>query len=128
MRSPEELAAENQLLRQQLLVVSRQLKKAHLTPKDRVTLLLLARRTKTWASAVFLVQPDILLRWHRDGFKLFWKRQSRAKSREPRVARDIIELIRQMARNNRLYVKFQFMWSIATKGLPAEAPRGFRFT
>ena len=47
VRSPEELAAENQLLRQQLLVLCRQIKKAQLTSTDRVTLVLLARRTKT---------------------------------------------------------------------------------
>ncbi len=58
LRSPEELAAENQLLRQQLLVACRQITKAKLTSTDRVTLVLLARRTKTWASAMFLVQPE----------------------------------------------------------------------
>ena len=102
LRSPAELAAENQLLRQQLLVACRQITKAKLTPTDRVTLVLLARRTKTWVSALLLVQPETLLRWHRQGFTLFWKRKSRGKSREPRVARETIALIRQMARNNRL--------------------------
>ncbi len=103
LRSPDELAAEKQFLRQQLLVVCRQIKKPQLSPKDRVTLVLLARRTKTWASATFLVQPETLLRWHREGFKLFWKRKSRANNREPRVTRETIALIRQMAQNNRLW-------------------------
>jgi hypothetical protein len=83
--------------------VCRQIKKLQLSPKDRVTLVLLARRTKTWASAMLLVTPETLLRWHREGFKLFWKRRSKAKNREPRVARETIALIRQMARNNRLW-------------------------
>ena len=103
LRSPEELAAENQLLRQQVILLVRQFKKPKLTPRDRVRLILLARQTKTWASALLLVQPDTLLRWHRHGFRLFWKRKSKAKSREPRVARETIALICQMARNNRLW-------------------------
>jgi hypothetical protein len=92
LRSPEELVAENQLLRQQLLVLCRQIKKAKLTPRDRITLVLLARRTKTWASATFIVQPETLLRWHREGFKLLWRRKSRTTKLQAIFAFVVLEI------------------------------------
>jgi putative transposase len=49
------------------------------------------------------VQPDTLLRWHRELFRLFWKRKSKAASRKPKVAAETIALIREMATNNRLW-------------------------
>ena len=101
--SGTQLAAENQLLRYQLLVVCRQIEKPQLSPADRVTLVLLARRTKTWASATFLVQPETLLRWHRQGFKLLGRRKSRTTKRGPRIDGETITLIQQMARDNSLW-------------------------
>jgi transposase InsO family protein len=48
------------------------------------------------------VQPDTLLRWHRELFR-YWKRKSKAASRKPKVAEETIALIRQMAKENRLW-------------------------
>ena len=64
-RSRQELATENQLLRQQVILLCRQISKPRLAPRDRVSLVLLASRTKTWAGAMLLVKPDTILRWHR---------------------------------------------------------------
>jgi hypothetical protein len=52
---------------------------------------------------MFLVQPETLLRWHREGFTLLWRRKSRTMRRGPRIAGETITLIQQMARNNRLW-------------------------
>ena len=52
---------------------------------------------------LFLVQPDTLLRWHRELFRLYWKRMSKASSYKPKVAVETIELIREMATENRLW-------------------------
>jgi transposase InsO family protein len=49
------------------------------------------------------VQPDTLLRWHRELFRFYWKRKSKAASRKPKVAEETIALIRQMAKGNRLW-------------------------
>ncbi|MFT4572783.1 MAG: putative transposase [Hyphomicrobiaceae bacterium] len=102
-RSRQELVAENQLLRQQVILLRRQIAKPRLGRLDRVDLVMLAGRTKTWASAMLLVKPDTILRWHREGFRLFWRRKSRSKSREPRVPKATVELIRQMAQSNKLW-------------------------
>jgi hypothetical protein len=72
-RSKSELVAENALLRQQLIILRRQVKRPTCTKTDRMLLVLLARMVRTWKQALFLVQPETLLRWHRQGFKLFWK-------------------------------------------------------
>ena len=102
-RSKSELAAENALLRQQLIILRRQVKRPACTKSDRMLLVLLARMVRTWKQALFIVQPETLLRWHRQGFKLFWKYKSRATSPTSRISQETVALIREMARDNRLW-------------------------
>src|SRR5215831_4012376 len=83
-RSKSELIAENALLRQQLIILKRQVKRPACTKTDRVLLILLARVVRTWKQALFIVQPETLLRWHRELFRLYWKRRSKASSRQPK--------------------------------------------
>ena len=102
-RSNAELVAENALLRQQLIVLRRQVKRPMFTRTDRMLLVLLTRLVQTWQQALLIVQPDTLLRWHRELFRLYWKRRSKASSHQPKVAAETIALIREMATNNRLW-------------------------
>src|SRR5438874_5016850 len=102
-RSKSELIAENALLRQQLIILSRQVKQPACSKADRMLLVLLARLVRTWKQALFIVQPDTLLRWHRELFRLYWKRRSKASSHKPRVDAETIALIRKMAKENRLW-------------------------
>ena len=66
-------------------------------------LVLLARAVQTWKQVLFLVQPETLLRWHREFFRVFWKHKSRAHSRKPRLSPETITLIKEMAVHNRLW-------------------------
>ena len=104
-RSKPELVAENALLWQQLLVLRRSVKRPRCTPTDRTLLVLLAGRVRAWRSALLLVQPDTLLRWHRQLFRHFWRRTSRpgSSTRKPKVSAETIVLIREMAAANRLW-------------------------
>ena len=102
-RSKSELIAENALLRQQLIILKRQVKRPACTRTDRILLVLLARLVRTWQQALVIVQPDTLLRWHRELFRLYWKRRSKAPTHKPKVAAETIALIRQMATDNRLW-------------------------
>ena len=68
-RSKTELVAENTLLRQQLIVLSRQVKKPKYTPLDRTILVILSRLSRSWRDAVLIVKPHTILRWHRSGYK-----------------------------------------------------------
>ena len=103
-RSKIELVAENALLRQQLIILKRQVKRPSITRTDRMLLVLLARLVRTWQQALIIVQPDTLLRWHRELFRLYWKRKSKTASHTPKVAAETIALIREMATNNRRLV------------------------
>ena len=102
-RGKSELLAENALLRHQLIILRRQIKRPVSRKTDRVLLVLLARMVRTWKQALFLVQPETLLRWHRELFRVFWKRKSKAHSSQPRLSHETITLIREMAANNRLW-------------------------
>ena len=102
-RSKSELMAENVLLRQQLIILKRQVKRPACTKADRLLLVLLARMVRTWKQALFIVQPDTLLRWHRLGFRLFWRQKSKPKSTQAKVSAETMALIKEMAKNNRLW-------------------------
>ena len=102
-RSRRELIAENALLRQQLIVFKRQIERPQLTQKDRCLLVLLSSSVRGWKEALIVVKPATLLGWHRQGFRLYWKRKSRASDREPRIGQETIDLIKKMATENRLW-------------------------
>jgi putative transposase len=102
-RSKAELLAENALLRQQLIILHRQVKRPVCQKTDRFLLVLLVRMVRFWKEALFLVQPETLLRWHRELFRLFWKRKSKAHARKPKLSSETINLIKEMAANNRLW-------------------------
>jgi hypothetical protein len=65
-RSKPELVLENALLRQQLLVLQRQVQRPKLSWHDRTLIVLLASKLRAWKHALIIVQPDTVLRWHRD--------------------------------------------------------------
>jgi putative transposase len=102
-RSKAELMAEHALLRQPLIMLKRQVKRPTCTKTDRILLVLLARAVRAWKQALFIVQPETLLRWHREAYRLFWRRRSKAYSHKLKVAAKTIALIREMATDNRLW-------------------------
>src|SRR6476469_9518885 len=104
-RSKSELMAENALLRQQLIVLNRQsqLKRPQFSPLDRFLIMLLASKVHAWEQALLILQPDTLLRWHRQGFRLFWKLKSKPKSTEPKISPETVALIKQMAAENKTW-------------------------
>ena len=69
---------------------------------DRLRLLLGARLLEHWRAAIVVVQPDTLIRWHRAGFRLFWRRRSRPRRMSP-LPPKTIDVIRDMARRGRLW-------------------------
>ena len=98
-RSRTTLALENLALRQQLAVLRRSVKRPRLRPGDRAFWVLLRRFCPDWRSHLILVKPDTVVRWHRLGFRLFWRWKSRNGGR-PRIDHELINLIRRMSREN----------------------------
>jgi len=98
LRSPAVLAAENLFLRKQLaLYQERKVNPRRATHATRLALTVLARWFD-WRQALVIVQPQTLIRWQRQGFRLVWRWQSRAG--RPRLPADLRTLIRRMAREN----------------------------
>jgi putative transposase len=58
---------------------------------------------RTWKQALFIVQPETLLRWHRELFRVFWKHKSKVHTRKPRFSHETISLIKEMAAKNRFW-------------------------
>jgi transposase InsO family protein len=103
MRPRSELVLENVLLRQQVIVLQRQVKRPKLSNLDRRLLVLLTSRLRAWRSALLVVKPETLLQWHRDLFRLVWRHRSKAKAGRPSLAPEVIVLIKQMAKDNPLW-------------------------
>lgn len=98
LTSRAHLAAENLFLRKQLaLYQERRTKPRRSDPATRVTLVLLSRWLD-WRSMLTVVQPDTLIRWHRQGWRLFWRWKSRLG--RPPISADLQRLIATMARAN----------------------------
>jgi len=96
-RSHTDLVVENALLRQQLIVLNRQVKRPQLTNSDRFRLVFLSHFTTFWKQALDIVQPDTLLRWHRELFGMYWRKKSQGK---PKISAETIALIEKMAKEN----------------------------
>ena len=78
LKSKSQLAAENAALRQQVIVLQRKVRgRVQLTDSDRLFFIQLYRWFSSVLNAITIVQPETLLRWHRDGFRRYWRWKSR---------------------------------------------------
>jgi hypothetical protein len=95
------LAAENLALRQQLSVLEHTRKRPKLRPRDRLFWVWLSRLWPHWRTVLRTVQPDTVIKWHQQGFKLYWRWKSKPKTAgRPPIDQEIRALIRRMARDN----------------------------
>lgn len=98
VRSQSSLVAENLFLRKQLAFYrEREVKPRRLTDAARIALVFWSRWFD-WRHGLSIVQPETLIRWHRRGFKLFWRWKSKAG--RPRLPQNIRDLIARMAKEN----------------------------
>jgi len=101
VRSAEAVRAENLFLRRQLaLFIERGARPRRVHAATRVSLVVLAKRFE-WRRALVVVQPATLLRWHRAGWRLFWRLKSRPG--RPPIPQELRALIRRMAKENALW-------------------------
>ncbi|MCH8244260.1 MAG: transposase [Planctomycetes bacterium] len=103
LRSQAELAAENLVLRQQLAVLEQRSKRPRLRNRDRIFWTWIARLWSNWRSVLVIVQPDTVLGWHRQGFRLYWRWRSRGRSGRPKIDVEIRKLIQRMSLENPLW-------------------------
>jgi len=97
------LEAENLILRQQLVVLRRKSpRRVRPWNIDRLLLVWLYRLYPSLLDAIIIVQPETVIRWHRGGFRAYWRWKSRRVGGRPRTAAEIRALIRRMNRENPL--------------------------
>jgi transposase InsO family protein len=103
-KSRRRLEAENVWLRHQLNVVLRRAPaRLRLSGMDRAILAWMVRLWPDLLDTIQVVKPQTVLRWHRGGFRAFWRWKSRRRAGRPRIDRALRELIRRMSRENPLW-------------------------
>ncbi len=104
LRSHRALALENLTLRHQLNILQRNTKKPCLRNRDRLLWVILSRIWKDWRKPLTLVRPETVIRWHKKGFRYYWRWKSRPwLIGRPKVPKDVRELIRTMSNDNPLW-------------------------
>src|SRR4029434_9417307 len=96
LKTKARLEAEIIVLRHQLNVLRRP-SKPRLAVADRLLFVWLYRLFASVLNASALVQPETIIRWHRKGFRLYWRWKSRARGGRPKVPVEIRRLIREMS-------------------------------
>jgi putative transposase len=103
LRGRRDLVLENLLLRQQLAVVLRTGPHPRLRRRDKAFWLVAWRLCHDWRRYLVLVQPATVIRWHRQGWRLFWWWKSRRPCGRPRLSTEVRELITRISRENVLW-------------------------
>ena len=102
-KSKSPVEAENAALRHQLIVLQRRVSgRVQLTNGDRLFLVMLYRWFPSILKAITIIRPETLVRWHRAGFRRYWRWKSRSLGGRPQVDADLRALIRRMSADNPL--------------------------
>jgi len=103
-KSKLRLEAENAVLRHQLMVLRRKLRgRVRLTNHDRWFFIQLYRWVPSILEVLTIIQPETLVRWHRAGFRCYWRWKSRRRGGRPQIETELRGLIRRMSIENPLW-------------------------
>src|SRR6266478_4051459 len=103
-KSKLRLEAENAVLRHQLNVLRRKLRgRVQLTNSDRWFFIQLYRWFPAILKVLTIIRPETLVRWHRAGFRCYWRWKSRPRGGRPQIERELRGLIRRMSMENPLW-------------------------
>ncbi|MDP2886980.1 MAG: integrase core domain-containing protein [Ignavibacteria bacterium] len=102
-KSRTQLQLEIVYLRKQLEILARKSRKPRIRPSDRFFFGILTSILSSWKSTLLIIKPETVIRWHRQGFRLFWRWKSQSEAGRPKIPRDQIALIKQMANDNPLW-------------------------
>ncbi len=103
-RSKSQLEAENAALRHQLTVLRRKVRgRVQFSNDDRLFLIQLYRWFPSILRAMTIIRPETLVRWHRAGFRRYWRWKSRSLGGRPQIEADLRALIRRISVDNPLW-------------------------
>jgi len=100
LRTPREQAIVELALRQQLATYAQKRSRPRITPLDRAFWVALLRFWSRWRSALVIVKPDAVVRWHRKGFRLYWRTISKRGPGRPPISDEVQGLICRLAAEN----------------------------
>jgi|SRR5262245_6279197 len=104
LKSRSRLEAENAALRYQLIVLRRKVTgRVRVTNGDRLVFIQLYRWFPSILKVTTIVRPETLVRWHRAGFRYYWRWKSRSPGGRPQIETELRALIRQMSIENPLW-------------------------
>jgi hypothetical protein len=104
LKSRARLEAEIVFLRHQLNLLRRRVPgKPRLTPADRLFFVWVYRLVPSLLNAAVIIQPDTIVRWHRAGFRSYWRRKSHSRGGRPKVSAKVRNLIRRISVENPLW-------------------------
>src|SRR5947207_369336 len=99
-----QLEAENAALRQQVVILRRKVRgRVQLTNSDRLFFVLLYRWFPSILKTMTIIRPETLVRWHRAGFRRYWRWESRNLGGRPPLSAELRALIRRMSLENTLW-------------------------
>jgi hypothetical protein len=99
-RSRNKQAIVELALRQQLATFSEKGRHPRISPADRGFWVLLSRVWSGWKEVLVIVQPDTVVRWHRKGFRFYWRSISKPRPGRPPNPAEVQALIRRFAKEN----------------------------
>jgi type II secretory pathway pseudopilin PulG len=120
-KSRSRLEAENAALRHQLIVLQRRLRgRVQLTNGDRLFLVQVYRWFPSVLKAITIIRPETLVRWHRAGFRRYWRWKSRPLG--PQIDAELRVLIRRMSVDNPLWGAPRIHGELLKLGLRSLSP------
>jgi putative transposase len=133
-KSHTQLHLEVLFLRKQLEIAVRSSPKLKIRPADRFFMVFLTDLYDSWREGLLIVQPETIIRWHRQSFRAFWKWKSRSTPGRPAIPQAQINLIKQMANDNPLWgpprihgellkLGIDISESIVLRYMPKKAPK-----
>jgi putative transposase len=136
-RFRNQLHLEVLCLRKQLVIVNRTSLRSRFERSDRLFFSILTDVFSSWKETLLIIKPETVIRWHRQGFRLYWRWKSRSEPGRPKIPQAQIDLIRQMANDNPLWgaprihgemlkLGFDISESTVLRYMPKKAPRTTR--
>ncbi|MGQ0552650.1 MAG: integrase core domain-containing protein [Planctomycetota bacterium] len=98
------LLLENAALRHQVAVLKRSVKRPRIEDSDRIFWIVMHRALKEWRDCLLIVKPETVIRWHRKGWRAYWRRKSKPhKVGRPSIGWVLVYLIKRLSQENPLW-------------------------
>ncbi len=123
-KSRGQLTLENLALRQQLAMLRQSVKRPRVSHADRMFWILFAKYVDGWRAMLHALHPDTVVRWHREGFRRYWRWKSRRRHPgRPLIDPALRKLIREMQSRISAGVPLEFMGNSASLALRSHKQR-----